>query len=189
MVAYQNPCWPPGSLSLYSQLLLINFKADDSLLEFLPAQVPQLLILLTTQPLFYSLSCRPLAFLLSRVISLSLLCSPDVLPSLTDSDGQLTLLLFPSALDSCIYLWIYSLFHSQQPHSLNHSTEQPFRWFLHDTSSHTHMTIFQYVLQSPPPKFSELFKIALVTGSQIFNMESVMDNSHSNHSKTKLTIL
>lgn len=109
-----------------------------------PLQVPQILILLKTQSLFYSLSCCPLAFMLSHVISLSPLFSPDVLQSLADSDGQLTLLLFCSALDSCIYLWIYSLFHSQQPHSFNHSTEQPFRWFLYYTSSHTHVVYMCY---------------------------------------------
>lgn len=55
------------------------------------------------------------------------------------------------------------------------------------TPPHTHTLCICVTV--PPPKFPELFKITLVTGSQIFNMESVMDNSRSNHSKTKLTIL
>lgn len=166
-------------------VLTTNFKVHDSLLDF-RIKSPATHFPYNPATLLFSLLLSPGFHAVSRYLAVSTSlswCSPVS----HRYCWPLTRLLFRSALDSCVCLWIYSLFHSQQPYPFNRSTEQPFRWFLSYTSSYTYVTIYQHVLQSPPPEFPELFKTTLVTGIQIFNMESVRDNSHSNHSKTKLT--
>lgn len=67
--------------------------------------------------------------------------------------------------------YFFSLIYNKILH-LNLIMEQPFQWFLFCTSSHTYIIIFQHVLESPSPKFSEPLKITPVAGSQTFNIRT-----------------
>lgn len=102
----------------------------------------------------------------SLAISLPPLFSPAVLPSLTDSRGHVQSA-SPLLCSGLLYmpLDIFSFLFTTRTSPL---TIQ--RCSLFCTSMYTQVTIFQYVLQFPPPRFLEPFKITLVAGSQIFNM-------------------